>query len=112
MIQYRYGDNSGWEQNHSNIVNGEPVVSTFPARHFIGTGATGQYMEVATYGALARNFVSTVTYKKGDVVVYMGKIYKCVTASSGEFNPSYWEQTTLGEYLALLLDMATEKIGA
>lgn len=111
MIQYRYGNNGGWEMNNSNIVNGEPVIATAPNRHFIGIGA-GRYMEVATYGALARDFLSTVSYKKGDVVVYMGQIYKCITASTGAFDPSNWEQTTLGEYLAWLLDKATEKIGA
>ena len=49
-IQIRRGSDAGWESNKSNIVAGEPVITTDTGRLFVGTG-NGTYEE---YGKATR----------------------------------------------------------
>ena len=45
-IQIRRGTNAQWESNKSNIVAGEPAITTDTGRFFVGTGS-GTYQEYA-----------------------------------------------------------------
>lgn len=45
-IRIRQGTDSQWENNKSNIVSGEPAITTDTGRFFVGTG-TGTYKEFA-----------------------------------------------------------------
>lgn len=68
-IQIRRGTDSQWESNKSNIVAGEPAITTDTGRFMVGTG-TGTFAEFAketrvatletTVGALGN--VANLTY--------------------------------------------------
>ncbi len=98
-IQIRRGSNAEWEVNNSNIVVGEPAVATDSKRAFIGT-ASGAYMELANIEALAPKYDSTKQYGVGDYVSYQGKLYVCVVPTSGAWDSSAWQQTSIGQALA------------
>lgn len=51
-IQIRRGTDSQWESNKSNIVAGEPAITTDTGRLFVGTG-TGTYEEYVNKSTLA-----------------------------------------------------------
>lgn len=98
-IQIRRGSNAEWETNNSNIVVGEPAVATDSKRAFIGT-ASGAYMELANLEAIAPKYDSTKQYGIDDYVSYQGKLYVCTVPTSGAWNTSAWQETTLGQALA------------
>ena len=39
------------------------------------------------------------TYAVGDLVIYLGNVYKCTGATSGTWDSSKWTQTTIGDEL-------------
>ena len=98
-IQIRRGSNAEWETNNSNIVVGEPAVATDSKRAFIGT-ASGDYMELANLEAIAPKYDSTKSYGVDDYVSYQGKLYVCTVPTSGAWNASAWQVTSLGQALA------------
>lgn len=98
-IQIRRGSNAEWEVNNSNIVVGEPAVATDSKRAFIGT-ASGAYMELANLEAIAPAYDPGNSYMIGDYVSYQGKLYVCIVPTSGAWNASAWQVTSLGQALA------------
>ncbi len=50
-IQIRRGTDANWEANNSNIVEGEPAITTDSGRFFVGTGF-GTYAEFANVNDL------------------------------------------------------------
>lgn len=53
-IQIRRGTNAQWESNKSNIVAGEPAVTTDTGRFFVGTG-NGTFKEYANMDIQTQN---------------------------------------------------------
>lgn len=98
-IQIRRGSNAEWETNNSNIVVGEPAVATDSKRAFIGT-ASGAYMELANLEAIAPAYDPGNSYMIDDYVSYQGKLHVCTVPTSGAWNASAWQVTTLGQALA------------
>lgn len=98
-IQIRRGSNAEWEVNNSNIVVGEPAVATDSKRAFIGT-ASGAYMELANIEAIAPAYDPGNSYMVDDYVSYQGKLYVCTVPTSGAWNASCWQVTSIGQALA------------
>lgn len=98
-IQIRRGSNAEWETNNSNIVVGEPAVATDSKRAFIGT-ASGAYMELANLEAIAPAYDPGNSYMIDDYVSYQGKLYVCTVPTSGAWDASAWQVTSLGQALA------------
>lgn len=97
-IQIRRGTNAGWEASKSNIVVGEPAVTTDTERAFIGTGS-GTYMELANLERIAPAYDTSVEYATGDIVSWQGELYKAIAPTSGAFNIAYWEKMTFADIL-------------
>lgn len=93
-IQLRRGTDAQWESNKSNIVVGEPAVTTDTERLFVGTGS-GTYTEFANADTIASEYNTTTNYTVGDVVRYQGKLYVCNTATSGTWVAANWTKTTV-----------------
>lgn len=79
-IQIRRGTDSQWESNKTNIVAGEPAVTTDTERFFVGTGS-GTFAEFPSVTKVA------------DIIYPVGSIYMSVNST----NPSAlfggtWEQ--------------------
>ena len=58
-IQIRRGTDANWEANKSNIVQGEPAITTDSERFFVGTG-DGTYAEFLNVDDLTN--VAKLTY--------------------------------------------------
>ena len=97
-IQIRRGTNAGWEASHSNIVVGEPAVTTDTERAFIGTGS-GLYMELANLARVAPVYDPSVGYEIGDICSWQGEIYMANARTSGAFNIACWDKKSFGAIL-------------
>lgn len=93
-FQLRRGTDAQWESNMSNIVVGEPAVTTDTERLFVGTGS-GTYTEFANADTIASEYNTTTSYAVGDVVRHQGKLYICNTATSGTWVAANWTETTV-----------------
>lgn len=49
---------------------------------------------------IAPTYDSTVTYSEGNLVVYNNELYRCTSATTGEFDPSDWESISINEILS------------
>lgn len=66
-IQFRRGTQVQWDANNSNIVAGEPAVTTDTKKMYVGT-ADGEYFEIASKEALDSHFpVATSDIANGAV---------------------------------------------
>ena len=98
-IQIRRGTDSGWESNNSNIVAGEPAVTTDTGRFFVGTD-TGEFVEMVNIDTIAPAYDSSVTYNVGDYCVEQGNLYVCNTANTtGTWDSSKWTKITIKQAL-------------
>lgn len=59
---------------------------------------------------LAASYSSSSTYQVGDIVIYNGELYKCITAVSTaeEWDETKWQQTTVGSAIGLIDDSIKE----
>ena len=83
-IRIRRGTDAQWEMYKSNIVAGEPAVTTDSGRVFVGT-ADGQSVELSTLSKtdylelalmLALAYSATKTYVRGEYCTYSGGLYQ------------------------------------
>lgn len=83
-IQIRRGTDAGFEANKSNIVAGEPVVTTDTGRIIVGTG-NGTYTEAITQGAdlNANSLTVTTTITASGDITSSGNI---TAANIGAYN--------------------------
>ena len=93
-IQIRRGTDSEWESNKSNIIAGEPVVTTDTERLFLGTGSGG-HIEVANIKALAPAYDSSVQWYEGQYCTYLGKMYVCTSDTTGTWDSNDWSVATV-----------------
>lgn len=93
-IQIRRGTNANWESNYSNIVDGEPAITTDTERFMVGT-SSGAFAEFANVGILADAFDSSANYIVGELLTYKGKVYECSTPHSGNWNASHFTAISL-----------------
>ena len=94
-ISVRKGTNAEWEANKSNIITGEPVITTDSKRAFYGTD-TGQYMELSNIDLVAAQYNSSITYNRGNYCIYQGKLYVCKSNGiTGSWDSSYWNNITI-----------------
>ena len=113
-IQIRRGSNSDWESNYSNIVIGEPAITTDSERFLVGID-TGAYAEFTNINTIAFPFATANNYIAGELCVYQGKIYKCINPHSGAWDSSNFIEVNLDEgilstddYLELAILMASD----
>ena len=95
-IQIRRGADAQWEANKSNIVVGEPAITTDSERFLVGTSA-GAFAEFANVGVLADEFDSTHSYIVGELLTYKGKVYETITPHSGAWNASHFSVLSLSD---------------
>lgn len=95
-LQIRYGTEENWEANKSNIVAGEPVVTTDSERLFVGT-ANGAFADFANVGLLAEAYDGTTQYLVGQMCVHKGKLYACIKPTTGVWDVTAWSAATLSE---------------
>lgn len=95
-IQIRRGTNAQWEALKSNIVVGELATTYDSERAFLGTGE-GTYFEMANIKLIADEFDSSVSYAKGNVCIYQGKLYQFTANHSGAWSGTDVEQVTASE---------------
>ena len=59
---------------------------------------------------LAASYSSSSTYQVGDIVIYNGELYKCITAVSTaeEWDETKWQQTTVGSAIGSIDDSSKE----
>ena len=108
-IRMRYGTDAEWEAGKSNLVTGEPAVTTDTERAFIGTnGLLGadysdgniSYMELANLKRIAPQHDIYERYKVGDLVFYHGELYECTIPYRGVFNTIYFKRVSLGDVIS------------
>lgn len=95
-IQIRRGTNANWESNYSNIVDGEPAITTDSGRFLVGTSA-GAFAEFANVSILADAFSSSNSYITGELCTYKGKVYECTTPHSGAWNASHFSAVSVSD---------------
>lgn len=95
-IQIRRGTNSQWTQLGTNVVVGEPVIVTDTKRFLVGT-ASGTATEFANMERLASTYDSTDSYIVGECCIYNGKVYQCVSPTSGSWSASKWQEVTMAD---------------
>ncbi len=88
-LQIRRGTNPGWNNNYSNIVNGEPVILTDTNRFIVGRGP-GIFTEFANSATIATAYNSSSNYIIGQICSYEGRIWKCLKNTSGTFDTTAW----------------------
>lgn len=97
-IQIRRGTNANWESNYSNIVDGEPAITTDTERFMVGT-SSGAFAEFANVEVLADEFDANHSYIVGEPCTYKGKIQVCTTPHSGAWNSSHFSPMSLNDAL-------------
>ena len=97
-IQIRRGTDSGWESNNSNIVAGEPAITTDTGRFFVGTD-TGEFVEMVNIDTIAPAYDSSTSYNVGDYCVYQGKLYVCNSATTGSWTSADWNEISVKQAL-------------
>lgn len=112
-IQIRRGTNANWESNYSNIVSGEPAITTDSERFLVGT-SSGTFAEFSNINELAEPYDVASSYIVGQTCNYKGQIYVCLSPTSGTWDSTKWNAVTLSEsvlstddYLELANLMAT-----
>ena len=100
-IQIRRGTESGWESNYSDVVVGEPVITTDTERFFVGTG-TGTYAEYVNIKAIAPAYDSTRNWYEGEFCVFSGRLYVCTADTTGAFDSNDWDLTDINGIVSSL----------
>ena len=95
-IQIRRGTNANWEANNSNIVAGEPAITTDSERFLVGT-SSGAFAEFPNIDELVDPYDITANYVIGQNVNYKGQIYTCLANTSGSWNSANWNAVTLSD---------------
>lgn len=95
-IQIRRGTNSNWESNYSNIVSGEPAITTDSERFLVGT-SVGAFAEFSNMNELAEPYDVASSYIVGQTCNYKGQIYVCLSPTSGTWDSTKWNAVTLSE---------------
>lgn len=110
-IQIRRGTNADWENNYSNIVDGEPAVATDTERAFIGTG-DGTFMEMPNIDLIASGYDTETEYAVGDYCIYQGKLYQATSATTGAWDSTAWSADTIMSSIGEVADgsVTTDKL--
>ena len=101
-IQIRRGTNANWESNYSNIVSGEPAITTDSERFLVGT-SVGAFAEFSNMNELAEPYDVASSYIVGQTCNYKGQIYVCLSPTSGTLSDSV---LSASDYLELARLMA------
>ena len=81
-IQIRRGTNANWEANYSNIVSGEPAITTDSERFLVGT-SSGVFAEFSNINMLAEPYDVASSYIAEQTCNYKGQVYVCLAPTSG-----------------------------
>ena len=95
-IQIRRGTDANWESNYSNIVSGEPAITTDSERFLVGTSA-GEFAEFSNINMLAEPYDIASDYIAGQTCNYKGQVYICTSPTSGTWDSTKWNAIPLGE---------------
>lgn len=95
-IQIRRGTNANWESNYSNIVSGEPAITTDSERFLVGT-SVGAFAEFSNMNELAEPYDVASSYIVGQTCNYKGQIYVCLSPTSGTWDSTKWNAVTLSD---------------
>ena len=98
-IQIRRGTDANFNANYSNLVDGEPIITTDTERFAVGV-ANGTFAEFANVELLASEFDDYQSYYPGDYCTYRGKLYKCISATeTSSWDYSKWTVSTVDELI-------------
>lgn len=92
-IQIRRGTDMAFEATKSNLIVGEPNVTTDTKRMLICV-AQDLFAELTNVDRVGSAYDPGITYLRGDYVIRQGKLYKCLEETTGTFDASKWEQTS------------------
>lgn len=99
-IQIRRGSNSDWESNNSKVTYGEPAFTYDTGRFFVGKSTVGTWAEFMNIETLATPYDTATTYNVGDYCVYRGKLYQCTASTTGDWDATKWNLSTVGDKIA------------
>ena len=63
---------------------------------YIG-GVPVQFKDAAARAMISDEYNSAETYAKGNLCIYNGKIYEAIKETTGTWDATAWEETTLAE---------------
>lgn len=95
-IQIRRGTNANWESNYSNIVSGEPAITTDSERFLVGT-SSGVFAEFSNINMLAEPYDVASSYIAEQTCNYKGQVYVCLSPTSGAWDSTKWSAVTLSD---------------
>lgn len=95
-IQIRRGTDANWESNYTNIVVGEPAITTDSERFLVGT-SSGTFAEFSNMVTLANPYDPTSSYIVGETCTYKGNVYECISPASGAWDGTKWNASTLSD---------------
>lgn len=113
-IQIRRGTNANWESNYSNIVSGEPAITTDSERFIVGT-SSGAFAEFSNINMLAEPYDVASSYIAEQTCNYKGQVYVCLEPTSGAWDSTKWDAVAVmtgvlsaDDYLSLAILLAEQ----
>ena len=92
-IQIRRGTDAQFEVMKSQLIEGEPTMTTDTKRMMVCV-ATNTFAELANIDRVGSAYDSGITYLRGDYAIHQGKLYKCLEETTGAFDATKWEQSS------------------
>ena len=91
MYVYPYGD--------SQQLNLDWIIKTLKELEAPGTGAD---LEEISEALISLKYDTATLYARYDYAFYNGKLYRCLSGTSGTFDPDAWQEALIGDDLAVL----------
>lgn len=92
-IQIRRGTDMAFEATKSNLIVGEPNMTTDTKRMMVCVGGNA-FAELTNIDRVGSAYDPGITYLRGDYAIHQGKLYKCLEETTDTFDVSKWEQTS------------------
>lgn len=93
MYKYPYGD--------SQQLNLDWILAKLKELEASG-GSGGADLEEVSNALLSLTYNTSTAYRRYDYAFLNGKLYRCLTDTSGVFNPTAWQEALIGDDLAVL----------
>lgn len=93
MYKYPYGD--------SQQLNLDWIIAKLKELEASG-GSGGADLEEVSNALISLTYNTSTAYRRYDYAFLNGKLYRCLTDTSGVFNPTSWQEALIGDDLAVL----------
>lgn len=93
MYEYPYGD--------SQQLNLDWILAKLKELEAAGASG-GADLETVSNALLSLTYNTSTAYRRYDYAFLNGKLYRCLTDTSGVFNPTAWQEALIGDDLAVL----------